>query len=286
MAVRHDRPTGRPRNKPDVCLLLEQIGVPGLDRGLDHRDDRYSRTDARLCRPDVVAGSAYPRPPGAKVVVEPSGRGAAGDYATMTQREQFIEWLGDAHAMEVGLVTTLEKHIADAKGLPKLRSALSKHLAETKRHAAAMKKALAAMGGTHPVLKEGVSKLANLAAGLVTTAPRDTIVKNSIADFASEHFEIACYTSLMLTATALGEKEIAATCKAILKEEKAMASQLEGLFKYVNDTYLLSLDKDEEPRKANGAKAARGGKAVPARTATRASAPKAGAKSAGPKRGR
>src|SRR3954466_3249970 len=113
------------------------------------------------------------------------------DRTVMTKQEQFILWLGDAHAMEVGIVTTLEKHIADAKGLPKVRAALTKHLAETKRHATEMKKALASVGGTHPMLKEGVSKLANLAAGLVTSAPRDTIVKNAIADSATEAFEIA-----------------------------------------------------------------------------------------------
>jgi ferritin-like metal-binding protein YciE len=95
-------------------------------------------------------------------------------------------------------------------------------------------------------LKEGVSKLANLAAGLVTTAAKDTIVKNAIADFATEHFEMACYNSLILTSTALGETKIAAACKAILKEEKAMAALLESLFKEVNDTYLGSLDEDED----------------------------------------
>ncbi|MEA3212400.1 MAG: hypothetical protein QOE70_5457 [Chthoniobacter sp.] len=152
--------------------------------------------------------------------------------------------------MEVGIVTTLEKHIADAKGLPKVRAALTKHLRETKRHATEMKKALASMGGSHPVLKEGVSKLANLAAGLMTTAAKDTIVKNAIADFTTEHFEMACYRSLILTATALGETKIATTCKGILKEEQAMAALLESQFKGVNDAYLASLDDDEDEESA------------------------------------
>src|SRR4051812_48123128 len=126
----------------------------------------------------------------------------------MTKQEQFIQWLGDAHAMEVGIVTTLEKHIADAKGKPKVRAGLTNHLRETKRHAEEMKKALASLGGTHPVVKEGVSKVANLVAGLVTTAAADTMVKNAIADFATEHFEIACYKSLIATAEDLGERKI------------------------------------------------------------------------------
>ena len=163
----------------------------------------------------------------------------------MTKKEQFVQWLGDAHAMEVGIVSTLEKHIVDAKGQPKVLAALVNHLKETKRHATEMKKALASMGGSHPFLKEKVSKLGNLVAGLVTTAAKDTTVKNAIADFATENFEIACYSSLFFTATMLGETKIAATCKAILNEEKAMAKFLEGQLKATNDAYLASLDDEE-----------------------------------------
>lgn len=163
----------------------------------------------------------------------------------MTKREQFIAWLGDAHAMEVGIVTTLEKHIADAEGQPKVRAALRKHLAETKRHATAMKQALKEMGAGHPVIREGLSKVVNAVAGLGTTFVTDTPVKNAIADFATEHFEIACYTSLALTADALGEKKIAATCRGILKEEQAMAKTLTALFPAVNSDYLRTLDADE-----------------------------------------
>lgn len=107
-------------------------------------------------------------------------------------------------------------------------------------------------------MKEGVSKLANFAAGLMTSAAADTVVKNAIADFATEHLEIACYNSLILTATALKERKIAAACKAILKEEKAMAALLEKQFKEVNDSYLASLEDGEEST-------SRAGRSAPAR---------------------
>jgi len=167
----------------------------------------------------------------------------------MTKREQFIAWLGDAHAMEVGIVSTLEKHAADAKGQPKVVGALKKHLNETKKHATAMKQALASVGGSHPVIREGISKVVNLVAGFGTSAVADTPVKNAIADFATEHFEIACYTSLVQTATELGESKIAAACKTILKEEEAMAKTLKALFPQVNATYLATLDDDAAPVK-------------------------------------
>jgi len=168
----------------------------------------------------------------------------------MTKREQLISWLGDAHAMEVGIVSTLEKHIADAKGQPRVKAALTKHLRETKKHATAMKQALASLGGTHPVVREGLSKVVNLVAGLGTSAVADTGVKNAIADFATEHFEIACYTSLAQTAKELGETKIAQTCKAILREEEAMAKTLRGLFPEINASYLNTLDDDNSQEAA------------------------------------
>jgi ferritin-like metal-binding protein YciE len=193
----------------------------------------------------------------------------------MTKREQLIYWLGDAHAMEVGIVSTLEKHIADAKDLPKVRAALTNHLKETKRHAAEMKKALAAMGGTHPMVREGVSKLVNLLTGLATSAAKDTAVKNGIADFATEHFEIACYNSLIQTATEIGETKIADACRGILKDEEAMAKTLEGLLKEVNATYLASLENEDPDFKAE----ARAKTAVAKREIKASSRPKEPAKS-------
>jgi ferritin-like metal-binding protein YciE len=174
----------------------------------------------------------------------------------MTKREQLIAWLGDAHAMEVGIVSTLEKHIADAKGQPKVVAALKKHLAETKKHATAMKQALASLGGTHPVVREGISKVVNLVAGLGTTFVADTPVKNAIADFATEHFEIACYTSLVQTATIVGETKIAQTCKGILREEEAMAKSLKTLFPEINATYLKTLEDDNGGSKRSSPKPA------------------------------
>ena len=151
--------------------------------------------------------------------------------------------------MEVGIVSTLEKHADDAKGQPEVRAAITKHLRETKKHATAMKQALISHGGSRPVIREGISKIASLFAGIATSAAKDTTVKNAITDFATEHFEIACYTSLTLTATELGEKKIAATYKAILKEEQAMANTLKSLFPSLNSEYLATSD-DEEAEKA------------------------------------
>ncbi len=151
--------------------------------------------------------------------------------------------------MEVGIISTLEKHADDARGLPKARAAMNKHLKETKRHASEMKKALASFGATPSALKEGLSKVSSLVTGLTVSLAKDTVIKNGIADFATEHLEIACYQSLILTAKELGEPKIAATCKVILKEEQAMAKVLEAQLKELTPLYLKQLDSEaaEEP---------------------------------------
>lgn len=194
----------------------------------------------------------------------------------MTKQDQLTYWLGDAHAMEVGLVTTLEKQIAEAKGLPKVRSLLTKHLAETKKHATAVKNALESLGGNHPIIQEGVSKLANLAAGVIPTLAKDTPIKNAIAAYTSENMEIACYKALIETANQLGYKKIAATCKSILKDEQAMAKALDAQLPGLITTYLGELDDDREGEvpKEDAPKARRAKKAAPRRTAKPKTAPR------------
>jgi ferritin-like metal-binding protein YciE len=54
------------------------------------------------------------------------------------------------------------------------------------------------------------------------------MVKNALADFATEQFEIACYKALIQSARALGEEEIALKLTGILRQEEEMAAFLEA----------------------------------------------------------
>lgn len=164
----------------------------------------------------------------------------------MTKREQFIQWISDAHAMEMGLVTALEKQIADAQEQPKLLAALANHLIETKTHAAKMERILTQLGTSPSLVKEGISKTSMFAVDLVSSVAQDTPVKNAIIAFAAENFEIACYTSLIAAAKLLNEAGIAIECEAILAQEKAMAAFLEGELKEINAAYLAELPEDDK----------------------------------------
>jgi ferritin-like metal-binding protein YciE len=55
---------------------------------------------------------------------------------------------------------------------------------------------------------------------------KDELIKNTLHDYGTEHFEIACYTSLSAAAEDLGDQETARVCQEILRDEEAMANFL------------------------------------------------------------
>jgi ferritin-like metal-binding protein YciE len=64
----------------------------------------------------------------------------------------------------------------------------------------------------------------------------DETVKNGLMDYATEHFEIACYRALSETARNLNQQHVAQVCGEILRDEQEMADWLSAqLPKIVRD---------------------------------------------------
>jgi ferritin-like metal-binding protein YciE len=63
--------------------------------------------------------------------------------------------------------------------------------------------------------------------GISTGPAKDELVKNCLADYATEDFEIACYTSLLTAAQEFGDQDLVRTCQRILQDEQDMARWLE-----------------------------------------------------------
>ena len=55
----------------------------------------------------------------------------------------------------------------------------------------------------------------------------DALVKNFLADYAAEKFEIASYKALITAASELGDVQTVEVCQDILREEEDMARWLE-----------------------------------------------------------
>lgn len=158
-------------------------------------------------------------------------------------------WLRDAYAMENGIVEILERHEKEAEHRPEIRQQVTDHLAQTRRHAELLEQRIRALGESPSRTKGVFSDLVGRMQGWMTAFADDVIVKNCIAEYAMEHFEIASYRSLIAGAQACGDTETARLCERILQEELRMAELLEGQLPGITQQY-LSQPGERERRKA------------------------------------
>ena len=140
--------------------------------------------------------------------------------------EQLVSWLNDAYAMEVGLVPILENHARDAKSNPAARTRIEQHVEETRDHAARLRTSIETLGGQVSTVRSTISAVIGGVESLATAPFRDELVKNALMDYASEHFEIACYRALIAAAGEANRPDIVKTCEEILAQEEAMAEWL------------------------------------------------------------
>ncbi len=143
------------------------------------------------------------------------------------RRDTLIGWLNDAYAMERGIVQTLENHAKDAENHPEIHTRLRAHLQQTERQAEQLKMLIERMGSSTSAVKTTMGTVAGFFQGMSTGAAPDELVKNALGDYATEHFEIACYRALIVGAQALGETEVVRVCEQILREEEDMARWFE-----------------------------------------------------------
>lgn len=145
----------------------------------------------------------------------------------MSQKETLAAWLRDAYAMEQGLIPILDNHAKDAKDNQQVHQRIRQHKEETKKHAEMVKQCLNKLGEDTSKMKTGMAKVTGFFQGMSTELAKDELVKNNLADYATEHFEIACYKALVKAAEAANEPEIKIACQQILHEEEEMAHFLE-----------------------------------------------------------
>ncbi len=141
-------------------------------------------------------------------------------------KETLIDWLRDAYAMERGLESALEKQSEATDLIPTLRVEAARHLEETKRHADDVKRCLERLGSDTSTIKVALAKVSDAVRSAGSVFASDEQVKNILAAYATENFEIACYTALRAAAEGLGETEIVAVCEHILEDERRMADIL------------------------------------------------------------
>jgi ferritin-like metal-binding protein YciE len=157
-----------------------------------------------------------------------------------TRRDEVIDWLNDAYAMERGLEVTLRKQADNEDVHRAVRERARIHLDETVEHAERVSRCLEMLGSSPSALKTVAGQVMEIGKGLTTKFARDERIKDFLAAYGSEYFEVACYKSLIAGARAAGEEQIVPLLEQNLKEDSAMASWLDMNVEAITRDYLFS----------------------------------------------
>lgn len=155
----------------------------------------------------------------------------------MSKSEQkVVQYLGEAHASEVGLVSVLRSQIAmTPRG--SYRDGLEKHLNETSRHAQRIQERLGELGEGRNPLQVFVGFAETLVGQTLALSKtpfdlmrgsggEEKVLKNAKDACASEALEIATYTALERLATSVGDEQTAKLASSILADEERMLERI------------------------------------------------------------
>lgn len=153
-------------------------------------------------------------------------------------RDNLIYWLRDAHAMEVGTLDNLERLAGRIEQYPQLKARIQQHISETRGQEQRLKELLESLGDSPSTWKEAVTKIAGNVQAMVGMVMSDEMLKNAIAAYAFEHFEIGNYKALIATAEQAGETRAVTVLQQNLREEEAMAEWLGQHLPHIAQQYL------------------------------------------------
>jgi ferritin-like metal-binding protein YciE len=155
----------------------------------------------------------------------------------MGQSEQkVVQYLNEAHASELGLVQVLQAQIAmTPKG--SYRSALEKHLGETRDHAGRIERRLGDLGQSGNPLQTAIGwaedalaqafALAKTPFDLLRgTGGEEKVLKNAKDAYATEALEIATYTALEHLARSVSDETTAKLAASIRSDEEKMLARV------------------------------------------------------------
>jgi ferritin-like metal-binding protein YciE len=142
-------------------------------------------------------------------------------------RDIYITGLKDAHALEAQAIQLCNRQVERLENYPEVRERLREHAEESRRQQERIGQILQGLGTSASTLKDmGTSIMGNLAA-MGHAVAQDEIIKNSFANYAFEHYEMATYKALMEMAQAAGDSNAPRLLEQSLNEERRMAEWID-----------------------------------------------------------
>ena len=153
-------------------------------------------------------------------------------------REIFITGLRNAHAMETQAREMMERQSERLDNYPEVKARVEQHLRETEGQIDRLDRLLGSAGESASTLKDATQSFMGNMVAMAHTVMPDEILKNTFANNAFEHFEIAAYKSLLALADIAGASSAKPLLAASLKEEEAMAAWIDQHIDSVTRSYV------------------------------------------------
>ena len=138
-------------------------------------------------------------------------------------REKLIDYVQDAHAMELNVQTMLQSMIASTQD-EVVKRQLEHHLEETKEQADRLSERLDALDAGGSIRKQVTAVMGAGAKGMIDQIRSDKPGKNARDAYVTESLEIAAYELLTRLAERAGDQQTVAVAQHNLGEELEMRS--------------------------------------------------------------
>jgi ferritin-like metal-binding protein YciE len=153
-------------------------------------------------------------------------------------RDIYIDGLRNAHALEAQAAQLLERQVERLENYPAMVARMREHIEESRSQQKRLEQILERLGTSSSTLKDmGASVMGNLAA-LAHVPAGDEVLKNTFANYAFEHFEIASYRALIEMAQAAGDQAAVEPLQQTLREEEKMAQWIGDHLPETVNTYI------------------------------------------------
>jgi len=153
-------------------------------------------------------------------------------------QEIYATGLRNQHAVESQAIELLERQVGRLENYPEMARRMRQHIAESQEQARRLEELLASLNTSHSAVKDAAMSFMGNMAALMHTPAADEVVKNTLANYAFEHFEIAAYKSLLELSDIAGHSAARSALQTSLREEEAMARWIDEHIASTTRTYV------------------------------------------------
>jgi len=153
-------------------------------------------------------------------------------------RELFVLGLRNAHAVEKQALSIMTPQVERIVNYPEVADRLQLHIEETHGQIARLDEILESLASSGSVLKDTALSMSGGMAAIMHSVAGDEILKNSYANYAFEHFEIAAYKSLLTLADDGGFTQATTALRQSLGEEESMAAWIDDSLPSITRRYV------------------------------------------------